>query len=71
MNVVASTENPALLAAHGSTEALKQAARRFARKKLPDIAKVKDIKVNVWSKLQSLLMYLCTYVQEYYFARFC
>ena len=60
MNMVANTENPALLAAHGSTESLKQTARRFARKKLPDIARIKDIKVRIWNNvfLTSTLKFL-------------
>ena len=44
MDVVASTSNPDYVVAHGSTESMKQAARRYRNKHLPGTGKLKCIK---------------------------
>ena len=44
MDVVAATSNPDYVVAHGSTDSMKQAARRYRKKNLPGTGKLKNIK---------------------------
>ena len=46
LNVVDSTGDDSYLTSHGSTDAMKQAARRFRQSQFPDLGKQQDIKVN-------------------------
>ena len=44
MDVVAATSNPDYVVAHGSTDSMKQAARRYRKRNLPGTGKLKNIK---------------------------